>query len=47
MTERDRLPVIITAQGEVCAVPGLRYGVAFSRQQDRSEQVHIYYKESI
>ena len=33
MTERDRLPVIITAQGEVCAVPGLRYGVAFSRDK--------------
>ena len=33
MTERDRLPVIITAQGEICAVPGLRYGVAFSRNK--------------
>ena len=29
MTERDRLPVIVTAQDEVCAVPGLRYGWHF------------------
>ena len=40
MTSRNRLPVLITAQGEVCAVPGLRYGVAFSRKQtDRSKYI--------
>ncbi len=40
MTERDRLPILITAQGEVCAVPGLRYGVAFSRSKtDRSKYI--------
>lgn len=35
-TERDRLPIIVTAQGEICAIPGLRYGAAFSR--NRTEQ---------
>jgi tRNA(Ile)-lysidine synthetase-like protein len=40
MTDRDRLPVLITAQGEVCAVPGLRYGVAFSRSKtDQSRYI--------
>ncbi len=40
MTERDRLPVIVTAQGEVCAIPGLRYGVAFSRNRtERSNYI--------
>ncbi|HJF31478.1 MAG TPA: tRNA lysidine(34) synthetase TilS [Sporosarcina psychrophila] len=40
MTERDRLPVIITAQGEICAVPGVRYGVAFSRNKtDQSKYI--------
>ena len=40
MTSRNQLPVLITAQGEVCAVPGLRYGVAFSKKQtDRSKYI--------
>jgi tRNA(Ile)-lysidine synthetase-like protein len=40
MTERDRLPIIITAQGEVCAIPGVRYGVAFSRNEtDQSKYI--------
>lgn len=40
MTERDRLPVIITAQGEICAVPGVRYGVVFSRRKtDQSKYI--------
>ena len=30
-TSRDRLPIIVTKQGEICAVPGLRYGVAFTK----------------
>ncbi|MFJ7936822.1 tRNA lysidine(34) synthetase TilS [Sporosarcina sp. NPDC096371] len=33
LAERDRLPLIVTALGEICAVPGLRYGVAFSRNK--------------
>ena len=33
-TERLSLPVVVTAQDEVCAVPGLRYGSAFT--QDRT-----------
>lgn len=33
VTERDRLPILVTAQGEICAVLGLRYGVAFSKNQ--------------
>lgn len=32
-TLRDRLPVIVTKQGEVCAIPGLRYGVAFTKNR--------------
>ena len=33
---RDRLPVIVTAQGEVCAVPGLRYGdVITTKRRER------------
>ncbi|WP_203248983.1 tRNA lysidine(34) synthetase TilS [Sporosarcina beigongshangi] len=38
LAERDRLPIIVTALGEVCAIPGLRYGVAFSR--NRTKQSH-------
>ena len=30
-TERLSLPVVVTAQDEVCAVPGLRYGSAFTQ----------------
>ncbi|WP_438314121.1 tRNA lysidine(34) synthetase TilS [Sporosarcina sp. FA9] len=30
-SERLSLPVLVTAQDEVCAVPGLRYGTAFVR----------------
>ncbi|WP_318617507.1 tRNA lysidine(34) synthetase TilS [Sporosarcina sp. YIM B06819] len=32
---RDQLPLIVTALGEVCAVPGLRYGAAFSRRKTK------------
>ncbi|BAQ09512.1 tRNA(ile)-lysidine synthase [Bacillus sp. OxB-1] len=39
-TERDRLPVIVTAQGDVCAVPGVRYGTAFSKR--RTGQPYIF-----
>lgn len=31
-SERQILPVLVTAQDEVCAVPGLRYGNAFTRE---------------
>lgn len=30
---RDRLPIVVTQQEEVCAVPGLRYGRDFIKQQ--------------
>ena len=33
VTERLRLPIVVTAQDEVCAVPGLRYGSAFTRNR--------------
>ena len=40
MSERDRLPVIVTAQDEVCAIPGMRYGAAFSRNRtERSNYI--------
>lgn len=32
-TLRNCLPVIVTQQGEICAVPGLRYGEAFSKNK--------------
>lgn len=31
--ERSRLPIVVTAQDEVCAVPGLRYGIRFTRNR--------------
>src|SRR5690606_22655249 len=39
-TQRDRIPVIVTAQGDVCAVPGVRYGLAFSKR--RTDQPYIF-----
>ena len=33
-TLRDELPVIVTKNDEVCAVPGLSYGPAFTKRQD-------------
>lgn len=32
-TLRDELPVIVTSEEEVCAIPGLRYGGNFTKQQ--------------
>jgi len=41
-TDRDRLPVIVTALDEVCAVPGLRYGTAFTKNRtDASKYIFI------
>lgn len=31
-SERQQLPVLVTVQGEVCAVPGLRYGDVFTQK---------------
>ncbi|MFS0577332.1 tRNA lysidine(34) synthetase TilS [Sporosarcina sp. 179-K 3D1 HS] len=39
-TERDHLPVLVTAQGDVCAVPSVRYGLAFSKR--RAGQPYIF-----
>lgn len=39
-TQRDLIPVIVTAQGDVCAVPGVRYGLAFSKR--RTCQPYIF-----
>ncbi|WP_172794017.1 tRNA lysidine(34) synthetase TilS [Sporosarcina sp. HYO08] len=36
--ERDHLPVILTAEGEVCAVPSVRYGMSFSRNRTKREK---------
>ncbi len=33
LRDRNRLPIVITAQDEVCAVPGVRYGKAFSKNE--------------
>jgi tRNA(Ile)-lysidine synthetase-like protein len=33
MSDRDRLPVVVTAEDEICAVPGLRYGIAFTKDE--------------
>jgi len=41
-TDRDRLPVIVTALDEICAVPGLRYGTAFTKNRtDASKYIFI------
>ncbi|WP_342536651.1 tRNA lysidine(34) synthetase TilS [Sporosarcina sp. FSL K6-3508] len=37
MTQRQQQPVITTASGIVCAVPGVRYGEIFSRNQPEGE----------
>lgn len=37
MTQRQQQPVITTAGGTVCAVPGVRYGKMFSRRQPEGE----------
>ncbi|QTD40264.1 tRNA lysidine(34) synthetase TilS [Sporosarcina sp. Te-1] len=39
--KRDRLPIIVTADDEVCAVPGVRYGKLFSRQANGEEYVFM------
>lgn len=33
LTERDKLPVVVTNHDEVCAVPGLRYGNCFTKNK--------------
>lgn len=38
VSERDHLPVIVTAEGEVCAVPSVRYGMLFSRDRTKGEK---------
>jgi len=44
-TERDLLPIIVTAQDEVCAVPGLRYGVSFTKKKtDASKYIFVFEK---
>ena len=35
---RDELPVIVTNDDEVCAVPGLRYGASFSKNRTTTSQ---------
>ena len=41
-TDRDQLPVIVTALDVVCAVPGLRYGNAFTKNRtDASKYIFI------
>lgn len=32
-TLRDRLPIVVTQQGEICAIPGLRYGMSFTKSK--------------
>lgn len=39
--ERDSLPVLVTADGEVCAVPGLRYGKVFTKS-DMVQNKYIF-----
>ena len=35
---RDELPVVVTSNNEVCAVPGLRYGALFSKNRLATSQ---------
>lgn len=41
-TNRERLPIIVTAKDEVCAVPGVRYGSIFSKSKlDTSKYIFV------
>lgn len=39
--KRDSLPVLITAEGDICAVPGLRYGKVFTKN-DMVQNKYIF-----
>ncbi|WP_432362982.1 tRNA lysidine(34) synthetase TilS [Sporosarcina sp. UB5] len=36
--KRRRLPIVTTAHGEICAIPGVRYGVQFKRSKTEQEK---------
>lgn len=40
-TLRDQLPIVVTKQDEVCAVPGIRYGSVFTKQQ-KADSKYIF-----
>lgn len=39
-SERDRLPVVVSEQGDICAIPGVRYSESFTKQTS-SDQAYI------
>lgn len=43
--KRRELPVLITAKGEICAVPGIRYGIQFRKSHTEQDQYIFRMKE--
>lgn len=39
-SERDRLPIILNGQGQVLAIPGIRYSATFTKKPS-AEQAYI------
>lgn len=42
MSKRNMLPVVTTRQGHICALPGVRYGEAFSKNSTQYPYVFLY-----
>lgn len=43
--KRRKVPVITTARGEICAIPGVRYGIRFRKQKTEREKYILKLKE--
>ena len=43
--KRRKLPVITTAHGEICAIPGVRYGIQFKKVKTEREKYIFKVKE--
>ena len=44
--KRRKLPVITTALGEICAIPGVRYGIRFKNVRTEREKYIFKVKEN-
>lgn len=42
MSKRNLLPVVTTAQGQICALPGIRYGEVFSKNSMQHPYIFLY-----
>ena len=45
-SERISLPVVVTAQDEICAVPGLRYGLHSRGTKQPTVNTYLYWKRN-